>query len=150
MKLEEFMKIDVDNIWEACENHLPALDYFTRKLPEIEYQLALQKLKLEKLVADLDKQIREEATSSGIKLTEKSIENSIKRNETFFEEYKKYLELRKEVDRLKRIKNLFEHRREMISNIVRLVSASGIDTGIVDRMKEKASRFANKDYWEEK
>jgi len=150
MRLEDFMKLDSDSIWEACENHLPALEYFTRNLPELEYQYGIQKLKLEKLVAELDKQIREQALQNGIKITEKSIENSIKRNEQFVAEYQKLLELKKEIDKLKRIKMLFEHRREMISNIIRIMAASGIEVNAVDKMKKILEKWPTEsmDYWE--
>jgi len=141
MKLSEFMKVDVDNIWEACENHLGALEYFTRDLPEVEYQYALQKLKLEKLVAELDKQIREEAVSAGLKLTEKAIDSSIKRNEQYLQECKKLLELKKKLDELKRIRMLFEHRRDMIGNIVKIMAASGVEVGSVDRMKRILAKW---------
>ena len=145
MKLADFMKVDIDNLWQACENHLPALEYFTRDLPDLKYRYAKLKIQLDKLIAELDKKIREEAAENGIKITEKSIEQTIARNDDVVALREQIVEIKKEIDKLERIKTLFEHRRDMIktlSSILAISGAEAINEKMIGSIKDKLG-----DYW---
>ena len=103
------------------------------------YEMALAeevalKRGLERDYARLDHAVRMEGKSSGIKLTEKMVENTVLTHDNYVESLNKYLEAKRTAGLLKAGRDAMMHRKDMLIQLGATHRAEGISNiSILDR-----------------
>lgn len=112
--LEEHVDISTKHIDECFSEHAELFAWYATA-----YELALDvearlKKELAETYAHADYKARMDAQASGIKMTEKKVENTVITSELYRKVYEDYLEAKRNTGLLKAAKEAMIHRRDML------------------------------------
>lgn len=113
-QIEADLKFDADNIGLMMTKQATNFAYYAKVAEKYQFDYENSKLKLDIIRAELDKEIREEAASSGTKITEAYIEQEVLRRERFVTGKRIVIEKKARYEMLNNILEAFRHKKDMM------------------------------------
>lgn len=111
--------VDKYNLDTECAQHTDVVEDTARRLAVAKRDLALEKMKVKGLRAELDQQIRENPNDYGLaKVTEASLATTIEGQRPYKQALRALIDLEYEVNLLDGYMTALEHRKKMIEDLV--------------------------------
>lgn len=116
--LEQSLEIDPDDL-DSCLVSQPGLFYHVAEAVSLaNSQRDAIKLELEEATAELDQQLRQNALAADLKITETSIQNSIRIKPKIKDLNRKYLDARTKAENASALKEAYQQRSFMLRELV--------------------------------
>ena len=124
--LKSDLRVNMGNLSEEFAEHADKFAWYATA-----YELALDaelnlKAKLERLYAQVDYIVREEARQAGVKMTEKKVENSVITKPEYVSLQTQYLESKRNAGLLKSARDAMVHRKDMLIQLGANYRAEGV------------------------
>lgn len=122
-KAEAISSIDYSNLEAAIFAHLSLFQQLTAPLPLAKKNLALTKLELDRVRAQIDIQIRDATAKVGAKITEAAIASKVSGDPRVYAAAKDYINAKEVLDEMEHNKDIMYHRESTIRNLIALKRA---------------------------
>ena len=141
---EDVMRIDRHNLDKILSEYAYEYQEATKNLPEAQEKVALAKLNVDTIKANLYISIKQEMVDDGQRVTEKSVDTKVAVHEDYLLAQKNYLSIKRDFSEADRVNDLYMRKDTALKGLVALFGSQywaisdSIDMGAVNKRQRRS------------